>query len=190
MAAIVHFHGTQDFFTRISYTAGLRAFVARGTGRHAQWNAEDRMDFQIAELLARELMTRFGIADWTFAWNRRKRSLGLCKYRVKRIELSAHFVAANGVEAVRETILHEIAHALAGEKAGHGPKWKAICLRVGCKPERCDQGEAVMPRGRWVARCGACGKEYWRHRRPAKRARYWCKGCGPDRGTVIFATAA
>ena len=148
------------------------------------------MDFEHAATLARELMTHFGIGDWTFHWNRRKRSLGLCKYRAKRIELSTHFVAANPEAPVRETILHEIAHALAGEKAGHGPKWKAMCVKVGCKPERCDQGEAIMPRGRWTARCNACGKEYWRHRRPAKRARYWCKSCGPERGLVTFLTAA
>ncbi len=144
------------------------------------------MEFELAAGMARELMAQFGLGDWAFGWNRRKRSLGLCRYRQKRLELSAHFVMSNEAPQVRETILHEIAHALAGEKAGHGPLWKAMCARVGCKPERCDQGEAVMPRGRWVARCGTCGKEYWRHRRPARRAKYWCRGCGPERGTVEF----
>ena len=144
------------------------------------------MQLETAATLAHDLMTHFGLADWTLGFNRRKRSLGLCKYRQHQIELSTHFVAANDEAQVRETILHEIAHALAGEKAGHGPKWKAMCAHVGCKPQRCDQGEAVMPRGRWQARCHTCGKEYWRHRRPARRARYWCKTCGPDRGAVVF----
>ncbi len=145
------------------------------------------MEFEAAARLARELMADHGLNDWTFAWNRRKRSLGLCRYRDRRIELSAHFVQANDVAQVHETILHEIAHAIAGEKAGHGTAWKAVCRRIGCLPQRCDQGAAVMPRGRWAARCGACGKEYWRHRRPARRARYWCRQCGPERGTVTFA---
>jgi predicted SprT family Zn-dependent metalloprotease len=144
------------------------------------------MDFSEAEQLARKLMADFGLPDWAFGWNRRKRSLGLCRYREKRLELSAHFVQANPLEQVRETILHEIAHALAGEKAGHGPKWKALRAQVGCLPQRCDHGQAVMPRGRWSARCAACGKEYWRHRRPARRARYWCRTCGPERGLVVF----
>ena len=148
------------------------------------------MDFEAAARMARELMAQHGVGDWTFTWNRRKRSLGLCRYRQRRIELSVHFVIANDAEQVRETILHEIAHALAGEDAGHGPLWKAMCLRVGCKPLRCDQGEAIMPRGRWQARCGTCGKEYWRHRRPERRARYWCKSCGPERGVVTFSVAA
>jgi predicted SprT family Zn-dependent metalloprotease len=148
------------------------------------------MDFESAATMAREAMDQFGLGDWAFGWNRRKRSLGLCRYRERRIELSDHFVKANDAAQVRETILHEIAHALAGEKSGHGPLWKAMCQRVGCKPVRCDRGEAVMPTGRWVARCGTCGKEYWRHRRPARRAKYWCRVCGPTRGVVVFNAAA
>jgi len=150
------------------------------------------MELVEAAGMARALISDFGLngtlftAGWQFGWNRRKRSLGLCRYHEKRIELSTYFVGANGEAEVRETILHEIAHALAGEKAGHGPKWKAMCLRVGCKPERCDKGGAVMPRGRWQAACPTCGKEYWRHRRPARRAHYWCRACGPERGPVEF----
>src|SRR4051794_12385578 len=102
------------------------------------------MEFGEAERAARDLMLLFGLADWDFAWNWRKRALGLCRYRERRIELSRWFVKANGEEMVRETVLHEIAHALAGEKAGHGDRWKAMCVKVGCKPERCDRGEAVM----------------------------------------------
>ena len=159
------------------FTAGLTKWILSGCGVHWQ----------------RQPQKSGGIRAWSalrISWNRRKRSLGLCRYRQKRIELSAHFVMANDDAQVRETILHEISHALAGEKAGHGPVWKAMCLRVGCRPERCDQGEAVMPRGRWQARCGACGKEYWRYKRPQRRARYWCKSCGPDLGAVTFSTAA
>jgi predicted SprT family Zn-dependent metalloprotease len=144
------------------------------------------MDFEFAARIAQQLMALHGIAHWSFAWNRRKRSLGLCRYRQQRIELSRYFVHANDQAQVRETILHEIAHALAGEKAGHGPVWKAMCAKVGCKPERCDSGIAIMPSGRWLARCRACGKEYSRHRRPARRARYWCRPCGPDRGQILF----
>ncbi|HEY4328696.1 MAG TPA: SprT-like domain-containing protein [Phycisphaerae bacterium] len=145
------------------------------------------MDFLGAQELALRLMGLHGLAGWAFGWNRRKRSLGLCRYREQRIELSAYFVQANDEVQVRETILHEIAHGLAGEKAGHGPLWKAKCARVGCMPIRCDQGQAQMPAGRWQAVCGACGKHYNRHRRPARRARYWCRVCGPERGAVVFA---
>ena len=87
---------------------------------------------------------------------------------------------------MRETILHEIAHAIAGQRAGHGAAWKEVCKRVGCEPTACDRTGAVMPRGRWRATCGGCGKEYHRHKRPAGNAKYWCRGCGPERGGIRF----
>jgi predicted SprT family Zn-dependent metalloprotease len=144
------------------------------------------MEHREAETLARELMNAHGVGDWTFGWNRRKRALGLCRYHERRIELSMYFVRDNGLDSIRDTILHEIAHALAGQRAGHGPRWKAACIKLGCKPDRCDKGDAVMPRGRWVARCPRCTKEYWRHKRPLKNARYWCRTCGPATGQVQF----
>lgn len=144
------------------------------------------MQFVEAERLARELMAAHDIGNWAFGWNRRKRALGLCRYQQKRIELSAHFVKDNSEAMVRDTLLHEIAHALAGQRAGHGPKWKAMCEKLGCKPERCDKGEAVMPTGKWRASCPTCGKHYWRHKRPQRGARYWCRACGPTRGPVQF----
>ena len=43
---------------------------------------------------------------------------------------------------VRDTILHEIAHALAGAKAKHGPAWKAIARRLGATLKaRAEEGE-------------------------------------------------
>ena len=141
-----------------------------------------------ARHLAESLIaTHLHAQRWHFAWNRRKRSLGLCRYREQRIELSLHFVLANDEAQVRETVLHEIAHALAGEKAGHGPRWKSHCLALGCKPERCDKGIAIMPTGRWSAQCPSCGKQFNRHRRPHTKARYWCRHCGPAKGPVVFA---
>ena len=49
-----------------------------------------------------------------------------------------------GPREVRDTILHEIAHALAGAKARHGPAWKAIAKRLGATPKaRAEEGEDV-----------------------------------------------
>ena len=134
--------------------------------------------------LALELMARHGLEGWKFAFNRRKRALGLCRYGTKSIELSIYLVDANDGEEVRDTILHEIAHALVGPGHAHDAVWKAKCLEVGAKPARC--GEADMPEGRWKASCPACGIGFSRHRRP-KRLRGWsCKACGPERGKLTW----
>ena len=76
------------------------------------------MDLDSAEQIAEHLMTRHGLMGrgWSFAFNRRKRSLGLCHYTARRIELSSHFVEMNDETQVRDTVLHEIAHALAGRE--------------------------------------------------------------------------
>src|SRR4051794_40057748 len=86
--------------------------------------------------LALERMTQHGLHGWSFAFNRRKRAMGLCRYSRKTIELSIYLVDRNGFEEILDTILHEIAHALVGPCHGHDAVWKAKCREVGAKPQR------------------------------------------------------
>ncbi|MFP4146006.1 MAG: SprT-like domain-containing protein [Phycisphaeraceae bacterium] len=143
------------------------------------------MNQWIAANLAQKLLAEHGLENWAFRYNHRKRAMGLCRYDEKRIELSLHFVRRNGEAAVRDTILHEIAHAIAGPEAGHGPKWRRVCQQIGAEPTRC--GEAKMPAGRWQATCPNCGQRYARHRRPMRGRTYHCRPCGPTRGRLRFA---
>lgn len=145
------------------------------------------MDRWQAARLASRLISQHGLHDWTFRFNRRKRGLGLCVYAPKRIELSIYFVVANDEPAVRDTILHEIAHALAGHKAGHGPAWRRKCVEVGAEPRRC--GEATMPAGKWRATCPTCGEHFTRHHRPKHGRKYMCGKCGPQ-GALTFGLRA
>jgi predicted SprT family Zn-dependent metalloprotease len=128
-------------------------------------------------------MDAHGLRDWSFAYNRRKRSLGVCQYRRRRIELSIHLIERNSAAEVRDTILHEIAHALVGPGHGHDAVWKEMCRRIGARPERVAH-DADMPPGRWRADCGTCGKVYHRHRRPHRFDGWYCRGCGRQRGAL------
>ncbi len=143
------------------------------------------MDFDDAANLAKSLMAEHKLRRWVFVFNRGKRTLGMCDFTRKRIELSMYFVTHNDEAAVRDTVLHEIAHALAGEKAGHGPKWKAVCKRIGAIPKRLDH-EAVMPKGHWVAVCPSCGESHRRFRRPLLGRHYFCRSCGAESGQLRF----
>jgi len=143
------------------------------------------MDFNDAEKLARGLIAEHGLGGWSFKFNHGKRTLGLCHYDRKRIELSMYFVARNDESAVRDTVLHEIAHALAGPKAGHGPVWRAKCLKIGAVPHRLDR-DAVMPKGYWRAQCPGCGERHSRFRRPLRSRTYICRACGPNKGKLKF----
>ena len=47
--------------------------------------------------------------------------------------VDVHGEKSGGAE-IRDTVLHEIAHALVGPEARHGPEWKAIAKRLGATP--------------------------------------------------------
>ena len=149
------------------------------------------MEFEPAAILTRELMTQFGLADWAFGWNRRKRSLGLCRYRERRIELSAYFVNANALEQVRRDHpprnrrtpwpVKRPGTARCGRRCASASA-ASRCVATTARPS-CPGGgglPAAAPAARNTGGIAA---------RPAGR-RYWCRGCGPERGTVVFAPAA
>ena len=138
--------------------------------------------------LARELLAAYGLTGWSFRLNRSKVNLGLCRYGPRTVELSSPFVEHNPEEVVRDTLLHEVAHALVGAGHGHDAAWKAMCLRVGARPERLSF-EAAMPEGRWRATCGGCGLVHHRHRRPKRMVGWWCCRCGPERGRLSWELA-
>ncbi len=134
------------------------------------------MDLQEVEVLAEKAILNYGLQGWSFRWARTKRRLGACNYRLKRIEIAEFYARHNPPEQVLDTLLHEIAHALAGPQARHGPAWKAIARRLGATPKACDKGDqtVVMP-GDWQATCGACNKTYHKYKRPQSLTGYRCR---------------
>ena len=90
-----------------------------------------------AAKLARSLMDKHGITSWTFKFDSANIRFGCCDWEKKTISLSLNMTAANSVHDVKETILHEIAHALVGRKHGHDFAWKMKCLEIGCPCKRC-----------------------------------------------------
>jgi predicted SprT family Zn-dependent metalloprotease len=134
--------------------------------------------------VAVQLLKRHGLDLWGFTFNRRKQTMGLCRYTDRIIELSIYFVECNSPEEILDTLLHEIAHALVGPKHSHDRVWKRKCLEIGARPERC--GQAFMPAGRWQAECGGCGRRFDRHRKPKQPRRWFCGRCGPQRGKLAW----
>jgi hypothetical protein len=108
------------------------------------------MDLKILSDTAAALFAEYRLAGWTFGLAASKRRLGVCKYRRKRIEIGEFYARHNPDAAVLDTLLHEIAHALAGPKAGHGPVWQAIAARIGATPRACDDSpDTVVEPGDW-----------------------------------------
>lgn len=133
------------------------------------------MNLTQAKQLAISLMVEHGISHWRFEFNRAKKSLGKCSYRKRVISLSVYFTELNDEKTVRNTILHEIAHALTPGHH-HDEVWRRKAIEIGCNGERCYTGD-VKVQGKYVAHCGKCGHEYHMHRKT--RSSYLCGKC-PD----------
>lgn len=127
--------------------------------------------------MARALMAEHGLSDWTLVFDRAKRRAGICRYDRRQIGLSAPLTRLHDEADVRDTVLHEIAHALVGARHGHDAVWRATALRIGCSGERCVSREAPELEGAWVGECAA-GHRVTRHRRPDRPAA--CRRCGPS----------
>ena len=160
-------------------------------------------EFQLVlvEKLANELMSKsFTIKDiygnrktysakdlgYTFKWDNAKRRNGKINYRTREISLSKLRVEANlhqinGV--VKNTILHEIAHAFSFQTygwngRGHCEKWRSIATQIGCSGERCTSGYESVESNKYTLLCNTCGKESKMHREPKlKRS---CGNCSPN----------
>lgn len=126
------------------------------------------MDTREALRQAKALMHIHGLdaKGWTVDYDRAVRSFGKCNYRTKTITLSRKLTETAPVSQVLDTILHEIAHAMAGFDAGHGPLWKSVHRSIGGNGQSTgtvtrEQSEAITYK--WVGKC-LQGHEYRRHR--------------------------
>jgi predicted SprT family Zn-dependent metalloprotease len=133
------------------------------------------MNLNDAKAIALALMLRHGLRDWRFEWDRSSRRFGVCKFGSKVIGLSHKLVALNDEPKVRDTILHEIAHALCPVREGHGRIWKQKAIEVGAKPERCYKAaDVTTPHAPYLGTCPCGLVNLKRHRRLKGRI---CRKC-------------
>lgn len=88
-----------------------------------------------AARLARVELDKHGLTSWHVRINASLTSMGflaLCSYRDKCIILNAHHIDMNPDDAIKNSILHEIAHALVGEGHAHNEVWRAKAIEIGC----------------------------------------------------------
>ena len=114
------------------------------------------MDLKEAFDLLHEEMGAHGLIDlgWEAKMDHARKRFGICRMSSKEISLSRPLVELNPEEEVRDTILHEIAHALAWEihkeNCGHDERWKEICRRIGARPVASYDDEVIEPELPWA----------------------------------------
>ncbi len=105
--------------------------------------------------------------SWSFGFDNAKRRAGLCDYSRKRISVSRYLAARYDDDTNHQTLLHEVAHALAGPGAGHGPTWRRVARALGYVGGTTHDGETATELAPWVGVCPA-GHIAYRHRRPTR----------------------
>ena len=130
--------------------------------------------------------------DWEFAWDRAVRRFGCCITDRRRpgwckITISKPMASLNSYETVKDTVLHEIAHANVsgdGEEHGHDAVWKAEARRLGTSDSRCYDSQIVQrPPRRFVGTCPNCGYQFFRNKR--RFGTYHTK-CGSTLGKLVW----
>lgn len=126
-----------------------------------------RMELIEARSLATDLMAQHGLTGWRLVFDNAKMRAGVCRPGRREIGLSRVLTGLHTRAEVRDTILHEIAHALVGPSHGHDAVWRAKALAIGSTGGRCVPESAARADAPWAGVCPA-GHEFQRHRRPTR----------------------
>lgn len=140
------------------------------------------MEIRKAEMIARDLMNFYRLESWHFKFSNALSYFGYCYWNRKLITLSKNLVSMNSEEKVIDTILHEIAHALAPRYVNHGKEWKQIAQAIGCPPIRCYDKTVMTPAKRYIGICPKCGYTINRHR----RRKISCGKCDPNYNSSLL----
>jgi len=124
--------------------------------------------------MAIKYMVMYGLFThkWNFYFDNARSRVGFCSHRKKIISLSREYIPQLERSEVKDTILHEIAHALVGSGNGHNHIWKQKAIDIGCNGKRLYLGDAcVIPK--YKGTCPRCERAIFRN----KRTNISCSKC-------------
>jgi len=106
------------------------------------------------------------LVGWSLVFDKAKRRLGVCKYKHKHVGVSSFMLKdpKTSEHQVKNTLLHEIAHALVGKEHSHDAVWKAKAVSIGCDGSRCGRGFESTPKPyeiRCKSGCWSVGRFRW-----------------------------
>lgn len=120
---------------------------------------------------------------WVFGFSKRKTALGTCWEYKKLIEVSVYTIE-NSKESIEDTILHEMAHAFAGNRNNHNKIWQRWCRLLGANPDRQTNGKCspetfkkIKEVAKYIGTCPVCSITVAKHKIPVREAS--CGKCSP-----------
>ena len=128
--------------------------------------------------LSKSLLNQYPeLSEWGVTTNKRKRSFGICSYRYRRIELSEFLIPHMTDKAIKDTIIHEIAHALT-RGHNHDYVWRRKCIELGGDGRRVGGDDKYInalesrknfdKTAKYTLTCPVCGDSHGRHRKTSK----------------------
>ncbi len=132
------------------------------------------------------------LQNWSVDYDNAKRRAGICRLTDKRISISRSHAQSNHQDVVKDTILHEFAHAIAYElykETGHGKRWKQVATSIGATPKA--SGKFNLPSAPWLL-VHRCSKSHQikpiseRYRRNKKIKSYFLTGKPDTKGELYF----
>ncbi len=152
---------------------------------------------QIVEILIESVINNLILEypflnGWTFEFDNAKRRAGVCKITSKSISISVSHIENNEISVVKDTILHELAHAIAFElykDSGHGFHWKKIANKIGAIPRA--RGKFNLAESPWLlvhscAQTSELKAISQRFRRNKKIKNYFLSGRPETKGELFF----
>jgi len=122
----------------------------------------------VAQAMALATMARhIDLSVWGFKFDNGKRRAGQCNYTERVISISKHLVEHHSLDEVQQVVLHEIAHAMVGSEAGHGPIFKKQAAALGYRGNNFSGREIAASEAPWVGHCQA-GHVHYRYRKPTR----------------------
>lgn len=77
-----------------------------------------------------DLLADNGLTGWRTEISRGRRTIGMCMYNTKTIKLSKYHLEKDDDVYIKDTIIHEVAHALNPDDK-HGPSWRKTARALG-----------------------------------------------------------
>ena len=143
--------------------------------------SDSELRAQVRDLAVELIELHLAGTGWSFGFDQAVKRFGQCSFSKRRITVSFVLCRVNTMEEIRDTLLHEIAHALAGPSNGHNHVWKRIARSIGCSgTTTATEGkldEASLP---WK---GTCPNGHTVHRARAPQRDSSCNRCSPRYST-------
>lgn len=143
----------------------------------------DRYDF-IRALAERKMAEHLDLEQWQFGFDSAKRRAGLCNYTSKTITISRYLADIHTIDETMQVVLHEVAHAICGKKAGHTKTWLNTAKSIGYRAEKFTGKEIAEETATWIGTCRG-GHTHYRYRQPSRPLSCALCGKGFSRANLI-----